>query len=81
MINKKCIIIIKNESAMQGWEKMRTLVIRRPQPHTTNPWKAEREKILGDEKKEQIRPVRGHWLYIKTRQSHTIKHRVIKIVP
>ena len=42
---------------MQGRERVRTLYqIRRPQPHTTNPWKKEKEKIVGDKKKELIRP-------------------------
>ena len=34
---------------MQGRERVRTLSIQRPQPHTTNPWKKEEEdKIVGD---------------------------------
>ena len=41
---------------------MRTLSIRRPQPHTANPWKEEKEKIEGDKKKEQIRSTGKHWL-------------------
>ena len=36
--------------------------IRRPQPHPTNQWKEEKEKILGDKKEEQKRPTRRHWL-------------------
>ena len=31
------IIIIKNESAVHGWERVRL------QPHTTDPWKVEKE--------------------------------------
>ena len=45
------IIIITIESAVQGRERVRTLSIREPQPHTTNPWKDEKEKMLGDKKR------------------------------
>ena len=37
------------ESAVQGRERVRTSV-QRPQPHTTNPWKAVKDKIVGDKK-------------------------------
>ena len=50
------IIIIKIESAVQGRERVITLSIRRPQPHTTNQSIKQKEKIVGDKKKEQIRP-------------------------
>ena len=56
----KMIIIIKIESAMHGRERVRTLSIRRPQPHTTYPWKEEKEKIVGDKKTEHIRPTGKH---------------------
>ena len=36
-------------SARQG-ESENTLSVQRPQPHTTNPWKEEKEKIVGDKK-------------------------------
>ena len=39
---------------MQGRERVRTLSVQRPQPHTTNPWKEEKDKIVGDKKE------RGH---------------------
>ena len=42
------IIIIKIESAVQGQERVRTPSMQRPQPHTTNPWKEEKEKIVGN---------------------------------
>ena len=45
------IIIIKIDSAVQGRVRVRTQSIRRPQPHTTNPWKEEKEKIVGNKKK------------------------------
>ena len=38
------MIIIKNEPEVHGWERVRTLSIRRPQPHTTNLWKEEKRK-------------------------------------
>ena len=34
---------------MQGRERVRTLSVQRPQPHTANPWKEE-DKIVGDTK-------------------------------
>ena len=74
--------IIILESAVQGRERVRTLLsVQRPQPHTTNPWKEEKDKTVGDkkeradhEKQESIGSA------LKTRQSYTIKHRVTKIV-
>ena len=33
---------------MQGQERVRTLSVQRPQPHTTNPWKEEEDKTVGD---------------------------------
>ena len=44
------IIIIILESAVQGRGRVRTLSIQRPQPHTTNPWKEEKDKTVGDNK-------------------------------
>ena len=44
------IIIIILESAVQGRERVRTLSVQRPQPHTTNPWKGEKDKTVGDKK-------------------------------
>ena len=35
-------------------ESENTLSVQRPQPHTTNPWKEEKDKTVGDKKKEQI---------------------------
>ena len=35
--------------AMQGRERVKTLLsVQRPQPHTTNIWKEEEDKIVGD---------------------------------
>ena len=42
------IIIIILESAVQGRERVRTLSVQRPQPHTTNPWKQEKDKTVRD---------------------------------
>ena len=40
-----------------------TLSVQRPQPDTTNPWKEEKNKTVGDKKKkEQIMPTGKHWL-------------------
>ena len=36
------------ESAVQGRERVRTLSVQRPQPHTTNPWKEEKDETVGD---------------------------------
>ena len=38
------------ESAVQGREKMKTLSVQRPQPHTTNPRMQEKDKTVGDKK-------------------------------
>ena len=35
---------------MQGRERVRTLSVQRPQPHTTNQWKKEKDKTVGDKK-------------------------------
>ena len=59
-----------------------TLSVQRPQPHTTNTWKEEKDKTEGD-KKIMSRSCQQKSIgsALKTRQSHTIKHRVTKIVP
>ena len=40
------------ESAVQGRDLVSesTISLQRPQPHTTNPWKKEKDKIVGDKK-------------------------------
>ena len=35
---------------MQGRKRVRTLSVQRPQPHTSNPWKEEKDKTIGDKK-------------------------------
>ena len=35
---------------MQGRERVRTLSVQRPHPHTANPWKEEKDKTVGDKK-------------------------------
>ena len=45
------IIIIILESVVQGQERVRTISVQRPQPHTTNPSKEEKDKTVGDKKK------------------------------
>ena len=54
----------KTESAVQGREsaeRVRTISVRRPQPHTTNPWKEEKDKIVVRDKKERADHVRGKY--------------------
>ena len=41
------LTVVRN--ARQG-ESANTLSVRRPQPHTTNPWKEEKDKIVGEKK-------------------------------
>ena len=67
---------------MQGRERERTLY----QSEDANPTQiihGRKKKIKQYEtkKKEQIMPTGKHWLCSETRQSHTIKHMVTKIVP
>ena len=56
------IIIVINESAVQGLERVRTLSVLRPLPNTINPQKKEKEKIVGGKNNEYIRQTRRHWL-------------------
>ena len=49
-ISEILFIIIILESAVQGRERVRTLSVQRPQPHTTNPGKEEKDKTVGDKK-------------------------------
>ena len=76
------IIIFKTESAVLGFERVRTLSIQlKPQPHTTKTWKKEKLKIVGNKKRmNRLGQQEGIGSAFKTGQSHTIKHRVIKIV-
>ena len=60
-------------------ESENTLSVQIPQPHTTNPWKEEKDKTVGD-KKERADDANRKALAL-LRQSHTIKQRVTKIVP
>ena len=62
-------------------ESENTLSVRRPQLHTTNPWKEEKDKIVGDKKKSISCQSESIGSALETLQSHTIKHRVTKIVP
>ena len=49
------LLLIGVRCARPG-ESKNTLSVQRPQPHTTNPWKEEKDKTVGDKKKEQIMP-------------------------
>ena len=44
------IIIIILESAVQGRARVRTLYQSKDPNHTTNPWKEEKDKTVGDKK-------------------------------
>ena len=46
------IIIIILESAVQDRERAKTLSVQRPQLHTTNPWKEEKDKTVGGKKEK-----------------------------
>ena len=46
------------ESAVQGRERVRTLSVQRSQPHTTNSWKEEKDKTIGDKNKRADHPNR-----------------------
>ena len=69
---------------MQGQERVRTLSVQRPQPHTTNPWKEEKDKTVGD-KKERADYANRKALDLLLKPAsptvHTIKHKFTKIVP
>ena len=43
---------------MQRPERLRTLSVQRPQPHTTNPWTEEKDKTVGDKKEKADHPNR-----------------------
>ena len=62
-------------------ESENTQSVERPQPYTTKPWKEEEDKIVGDKKKSRSCQQESIGSALETRQSHTIKHRVTKIVP
>ena len=64
-------------------ESENTLSVGRPQPHTTNPLKEEKDKIVWDKKERADHANRKALALsaLEARQSHTIKNRVTKIVP
>ena len=67
---------------MQGWERVRTLSVQRPQPDTTNAWKEEKEKTVGDKKEKADHAKRKALaLLLKPASPTPSKHRVTKIVP
>ena len=57
---------------MQGRERVRTLSVRRPKVHTTNPQKGEKVEKVGVKKKEQIEKQKGIGSALKRHQSHII---------
>ena len=65
---------------MPGQERARTLSVQRPQPHTTNPWKEERENSRRQKRKSRSCQQESIGSALETRHSHTIKHWVTKIV-
>ena len=57
------IIIVKNESEVQGWERVRTLY-QSKDPNPTQPKRGRTKKrnySIGDENRVHIRLVRRHW--------------------
>ena len=75
------LITIEVRCARPG-ESENTLSVQRPQPHTTNPWKEEKVKIVGDKKRKgRFCQQESIGSALETCQSHTIKYRVTKIVP
>ena len=43
-------------------ESENTLSVERNRPHTTNPWKEEKDKTVGDKKERVDHANRKHWL-------------------
>ena len=69
---------------MQVWERaINALSVRRPQPHNiTHRQNVKKGKIVEDKKKERAaRPIKVIGPVLEIRQSHTIEHRVSKIIP
>ena len=58
-----------------------TLSVQRHQPHTTKPWKEEKDKTVGDKKRKRSCQQESIGSARETRKSHTIKHRVTNIAP
>ena len=52
------IILLFGVRCARPGESENTLSIQRPQPHTTNPWKEEEDKIVGDKKERADHPNR-----------------------
>ena len=53
---------------------MTTVPVRRPQPNTINPWKENSMSKI----KRRLDQQEGNGSALKTRQTNTIEHRVIK---
>ena len=67
---------------MKGQERVRTLSVQRPEPHTTNPWNEEKNKIvLSQKRKSRTCQQESIGSALETCQSHIIKYRVTKIIP
>ena len=58
------ILLLLLTGVRSAWtgESGNALSVQRPQHHTTNIWKEEKDKTVGDKKKEQITPTEKHWL-------------------
>ena len=75
------IIIIILESAVQGRERVRTLY-QSKDPNPTQPTHGRKKKINSwRQKKSRSCQQESIGSSLETRQSHTIKHRVTKIIP
>ena len=50
MIFLLLLILLYGVRGARPLESENTLLVQRPQPHTTNPWKEEKDKTIGDKK-------------------------------
>ena len=44
------LLLLTGVRSARPRESENTISVRRPQPHTINPWKEEKDKIVGDKK-------------------------------
>ena len=44
------LLLLAGVRNARSGESENTLSVPRPKPHTTNPWKEEKDKIVGDQK-------------------------------
>ena len=80
------LIISKIGQLCKPEESVDTLSVKRHQPHTINQRKKGKEKRVEDKRREYIRLIdsmvnKSIDYTLKARQSCTVKHKVIEIVP